>query len=374
MEYDVCIVGGGAAGLMCASQIEYGRVIIIDKNNRLGKKLFVSGGGKCNITNRNVSVDKYYSKNKRRVSDILDNWTFNDVIDFLENYEIKYNELSTGQIFLERSRDIIMPLLMKIKERKSKIVLLQTVTLVYKKDDLFYIEMSNGKRHVAKNVIIATGGKAYQELGSTEFGLSVAKQFRLKLIQNQPALTGLKYTKDVKFLSMLAGVSLPVKIKLRRREFEGSLLFAHFGITGPVVYNTSLYVENGDILNIDLVPDRDLTKLPKRVIKAFMQKFKVEKDEDVLEKLCNFSFPYTKTFGYDKAEVMRGGIDVGWLNDNLEHNRTKGLYFIGEVLDITGELGGYNIHNAFATAKLVADVMNRILAPAEEETYSLCQF
>ncbi len=227
-----------------------------------------------------------------------------------------------------------------------------------KQDDFFIID-TGVEKIKSKNVIIATCGKSYSRLGATEMGLKIAKDFKFKLVQNQPALVGLKYPNELKFLSNLAGVSLPVKIKINNKVFRDNLLFAHYGITGPAVLKASLYVNPKDELEIDFVPHGTLKTVPLRVLKSFMDYFKISKKDRVFQKIKSFKYPYITSFGYEKAEVMRGGVCLSYLNENLGSDKIKGMYFIGEVLDLTGELGGYNLHIAFATAILAARGINK---------------
>ena len=163
---------------------------------------------------------------------------------------------------------------------------------------------------------------------------------------------------ELRFLSNLSGVSLPVKIGVKNKVVEGNLLFAHYGITGPAVLNSSLYVDVGDFLNINFVPYKTLKTVPARALKTFMDYYEISQKDRVFDKLKNFSYKYITSFGYEKAEVMRGGVSLLNLNQNLEAKKVSGLYFIGEVLDITGEVGGFNLHIAFATANCVARAIN----------------
>ncbi len=353
--YKAVIIGAGASGLMCASQIK-GKVLVIDSNKFAGAKILVSGGGKCNFTNLFINEKKYFSSTPEKINKILNNWTVKDILKLINFYNIKYEEKDNGKLFASSAKKILEMLKNECVKNNVDFLFNTCVKDVIKVDDKFVIDI--GKKVETENIIIATGGKSYSRLGASDFGLQFAKKFKLKLVQNQPALVGLKYPNDLKFLSILSGVSLPVQIFIKDKIFEDSLLFAHYGITGPVVLNTSLYVDVGDVLKINFVPKNTIKTVPQRVQRVFANYFKIEQKNMLLNFLSNFSYPYITSFGYEKAEVMRGGVSLSYLTDNLENSKIKGMYFIGEVLDITGELGGYNLHMAFATAKTVSNSIN----------------
>ncbi len=360
MLYDVIIIGAGPSGLACAANIK-GTVLIIDKNDKIGQKLLVSGGGKCNFTNMNISANNYYSSNKDRVKEILKNHSITDIIELLDKYNIKYSQKDNGKLFAENSSKLVNALQQECISNNVKFELNTEVVNIDKNENNTFTVISLNKKYFAKNVVIASGGKSYSHLGGTDFGLKIAKKFKLKLLQNQPALVGLKYPNDLKWMAELSGVSVDVKITLNDKVFKGSLLFAHYGITGPVVLNTSLYINPTDILKINFAINNTLNSIPKRVIKLFTQHYNIEDKNLIINQLSNFEFPYITSFGYEKAEVMRGGVELSYLNEFLGHNRVPGLYFTGEILDITGMLGGYNIHAAFASGKLAARGINKSL-------------
>ena len=358
MVYDVIIVGAGASGLMCASLIK-GSVLIIDKNDKIAKKVLASGGGKCNFTNLNMDPSFYFSCLSNKVEEILTNHTVSDILELLKKYKIKYIQKDNGKLFAENSVDIVNALHKECVNNKVEFLLnTEVIDIIKNEDGLFIVDI--GKKLLTKNVVVASGGKSCSALGASDFGLRIAKKFKLKLIQNQPALVGLKYPIELKFLSELSGMSLNTIIKLNDKYFSGSLLFAHYGITGPVVFNTSLYINPGDELEINFIPLGKDSKLPKNFLRLFKSYYNLSSDK-LFKFLSCFKFKYITSFGYDKAEVMRGGVDLSYLNSYLEHNRVSGLFFSGEVLDITGQLGGYNLHSAFATGKLVAKGINKIL-------------
>ena len=360
MIYDVVIIGAGASGLMCASSLK-GKILVLEKNNSAGAKILVSGGGKCNFTNLNMDASHYYSTLSDRIPFILENWSVDDCLKLISSYNIKYEKKDKTKLFAESAKKILSMLENECKKNKVEFRFGVDIKDVLKIEDEFVVDI--GQKIKAKNIVIASGGKSYSHLGASDFGLRFAKQFKLKLVQNQPALVGLKYPNDFKFLSVLSGVSLPVRVKIKDKIFEDNLLFAHYGITGPVILNASLYVDVGDELEIDFLPFNSFKTMPKRVQKVFMDYFNIMQKDRVFSFLKQFKFPYITSFGYDKAEVMRGGVSLSYLTENLENSKINGMYFIGEVLDITGELGGYNIHMAFATAKTVSkSINNKILS------------
>ena len=345
--YDAIIIGAGASGLMCASKIK-GRVLVLDKNEDIGAKILISGGGKCNFSNKNMGPSHYISSTPERIGDILNNWTVKEAIQLLNKYNVKYEEREKGKLFAFNSKDILNILKSECEKNKVKFALGVDILSVSKDGDLFTIDTGITK-FISKTLVIATGGKSYPHIGASDFGLLLAKQLKFKLIQNQPALVGLKYPNNMKTFSSLSGISLPVNIKVNNKTFSDNLLFAHIGITGPAVLNISLYSNIGDVIEIDFCPDKNLIKLPKRVYNFFMNYFDISQKSQLLSKICNLKYINSGTFGYTKAEVMKGGVWLGYLNNYLGSDKIKGLYFIGEVLDITGELGGYNLHFAFAS-------------------------
>lgn len=360
MIYDVIIIGAGASGLMCASSLK-GRILVLEKNNSAGAKILVSGGGRCNFTNTSMDASHYYSTSSEKIDYILSNWSVDDCLKLLKSYQIKYEKKDKTKLFAESATKILSMLENECRKNKVEFRFGVDVKDVLKEEGGFIVDI--GQKIKTRNIVIATGGKSYSYLGATDFGLRFAKQFKLKLVQNQPALVGIKYPNDLKFLSSLSGVSLPVQIKIKDKIFEDNLLFAHYGITGPVVLNASLYVDVGDELEINFLPVGNFKTMPKRVQKIFMDYYNVSQRDKMISFLKNFKFPYITSFGYDKAEVMRGGVSLSYLTENLENSKISGMYFIGEVLDITGELGGYNIHMAFATAKTVSkSINNKILS------------
>lgn len=356
MIYNTIIIGAGASGLMCASQIK-GQVLVIDKNESAGNKILISGGKNCNFSNKNMSASHYFSSNPERINDILKAFIVADILDLLKKYNIKFEEREGGKYFAFGSKYILEILVSECEKNKTEFRFGTDILSVKKEEDLFIIDTGLESLQ-SKNLVIATGGKSYSHIGGSDWGLKIAKQFGFKITQNTPALVGLKYPNDLKGFASLSGISIPVNVKIKDKEFKDNLLFAHLGITGPAVLNASLYVDIDDELEIDFAPEKNLRAIPNRAYKIFQDYFRTSDKEQLQKAISKFKYKYNGTFGYDKAEVMRGGVSLSYLNKTLGSDKIKGIYFIGEVLDITGELGGYNLHMAFATGRLVANGIN----------------
>lgn len=378
--YEICVVGAGASGLMFAS-LAANRfdIIIIDSNKILAPKLKISGGGKCNITNVYCSVENYFCDSKF-IEPALQHFSNNDLIDFCNFNGVDTREIKRvvdGQIFCRNSSFLIEML----GEKISNALLLNStrVLSVVKLGNVFEIDLGSSKV-VAKNLVVASGGVSYPELNASPIGYEIAKKFGHKIIPATPALVGFTVQSDEFWFKSLSGISIDAKMQIGEKSFEGGLLFAHKGISGPVVLNSSLWWQKGKI-SINFCPkiknlyahlqknkDKNISNamnLPKNFMKAFLNKIKLD-DKKIaelqqleLEKISiiqKYEFSPAGTFGFSKAEVTRGGIctdevDPFTMMSKLEPN----LYFLGEVLDVTGELGGYNLQWAFSSAKICFD-------------------
>jgi len=376
--YDVIILGAGASGLMCASNISKKKsVLIIEGNDKVAKKLKISGGGKCNITNVRVKVENF-DGDKEFLSYALKKFSKESLLKFLERNRIPLEIRKSRYYFCQNSaQDVIDALLNSLKHHT--IVTNCQIIEVLKNDELFSV-ITNDTSYYAKNVVVATGGKSFSNIGATDIGLKIAKFFEHEVKEFTPALVGLTLQKEQFWMKELSGLSCYVKIKIDDREIEEEMLFAHKGISGPAILSASLYWRKGD-LSIDFLPNISLKELvngnkkllsssfnlPKRLAKALLKCVNVEdiectklrkKDIEKLDLLHNYSFSPAGNFGFTKAEVSRGGVISQELHkESLESKRVKGLYFIGEVVDITGELGGYNFQWAFSSAYLCAKAM-----------------
>ena len=359
IKTDIVILGAGASGLFLASFLKGKDYVLID-HNQIPLKIKVSGGGKCNFTNEFVSYDNYVG-DKELVKKVLDNFSNRDVLEFFK--DIKYKKIKNNQYFASNSNEIIK----KLNKKKFLAEILSV-----EKDKSFIIHTSKGDIK-ANKVIVATGGVSYKKLGATDIGYKIAKYFGHSITVPLPALVGLSLQKEQFWMKNLSGVSLKTKIKVKDKLFFDDMLFSHRGITGPAVLNASLYWKKGKI-KCDFLPEFDIKKsnktlsnalpLPKRFTLEFLKahNFKdlpIANSKEAIKLLKNYEFAPAGNFGFDKAEVTKGGVDTNEL-DNLESKLTKNLYFIGEVVDVTGELGGYNFQWCFSSAKYIADRLKMV--------------
>ena len=373
--FDVLIIGGGASSLMCATHLNKNlNVAIIDNNEKLAKKLKISGGGKCNITNKFVDV-KNFDGDERIVLNALNEFSRDDLLDFLKQNNIPLELRKNRYYFCKKSSDDIINVL-KNKTRHVENILNTTVTEIKKIDEIFEIKTSN-KTYKAKKVVVASGGKSFANLGASDIGLSIAKSFDIKVKEFQPALVGLTLQPQQAWMKELSGLSCNVNIKVEDRIIKEEMLFAHKGISGPAILSASLYWKKGNI-SIDFLPNENIFKLingskkllssvidlPKRLARSILKAIDVQdieckkltvKDKKNLEAIHKYEFAPAGNFGFTKAEVSRGGVLSEELNfSTLESLKINNLYFIGEVVDVTGELGGYNFQWAFSSGVVCA--------------------
>ena len=374
--YDVIILGGGASGLMCAANLGKKKSIaILEVNDKLAKKLKVSGGGKCNITNASVEL-KNFDGDSELIEQSLKKFSRDKLLNFLDRNRVEL-ELRKGRYyFCKHSSDEIIDVL-KRSLKNVDTFLNSEILGVAKEDEFFEIKTKNAE-YRAKKVVVATGGKSFKVLGASEIGLDIAKSFEISVKEFTPALVGLTVQKEQFWMRELSGLSCYVEIKVEDRLINEEMLFAHKGISGPAILSTSLYWKKGEI-SIDFLPSKNIVELcegskklvssviplPKRLSKALLNAIdftdkeckKLNKeDREKLRLLHKYSFSPAGNFGFSKAEVSRGGVLASELQkETLESKKVKGLYFIGEVTDVTGELGGYNFQWAFSSAYLCAN-------------------
>ena len=380
MIYDTIILGAGASGLMCAASLpKKHKTLLIDTNEKIGTKIKISGGGRCNVTNSRVSERNYLGESSF-VKGALERFSQSDLLEF-----IKQNgcvpKLEKGRFyFCPKSAQQLIDIFAKLT-KKHTFLLGTDVFGVEKKSDLFSVTTSKGSFR-ARSVVVATGGESFKNLGATKIALEIAQSFGIAYTPFRPALVGFTLQKEQFWFKALSGVSIDVKIELEQKTIRGSLLFAHKGITGPAVLNASLYWKKG-LLKIDFLPNIDLgtilkdgkkkyissiLPLPKRFSKAFLEHLgitdkecmRLTKNEIVTltKELHSYCFAPAGTFGFSKAEVSAGGIDTNELTQHFEAKKIKKLHFIGEAVDITGELGGYNFQWAFSSGKICADFVS----------------
>ena len=376
-SYDVIILGAGAAGLSAAATISPDKkVAIIDMGNTPARKIAISGGGRCNFTNDAVSYERYFGSNPKFVRGIIANITSKDILDWAKNKCIKWSEKAPGQYFCETSaKSIIIPLIQDAKN--ADFFLNETVIKTEKTDGLFIIH-TNKNIYSSKSMIVATGGISFPATGVSDIGYKIAKQFGHKIIPVRPALCAIA-TKIIP--SELSGISINAEIKIGKGVIQDSLLFTHFGLGGPAIYRTTVRDLNDDI-HINLLPNINVydwlrnekqtsgkksifsllaTKLPNRLAKwlaPFENKnladYKDTELKTLSEKINNFII-HKKEFSLynlQSAEVVRGGVSTDEISPKtMESKLCPGLFFAGEVVDIAGDLGGFNLHWAFASGR-----------------------
>jgi len=376
-EVNIVIIGAGASGLMLAALIEEKSILIIDNNSKVGSKILVSGGGKCNITNGKVSSNNYLG-NQRFIHNIIKRFDQNDLLSWFGDRGLTPVIRKNNQYFCENSAKEVVDILKR--EIDSNLFQLETEVLeVEKKLDLFEVTTSKGKVF-AQKVVVASGGLSFPILGATSIGYKIAKVFNHEVHTLSAGLVGFTVQPEQFFFKSLSGIAIDVKITIetvdKKKEINGALLFTHKGISGPAVLDASLYWHKGKI-SIDFLPTLSIDSLklskknisrtlglPSRVAKTFLEVLNIEdktasklnSDEwKKLEGLKAYSFAPAGTFGYSKAEVTRGGVSTDEIDaSSMMSRKVDGLYFLGEVLDVTGELGGYNFQWAFSTAYVCA--------------------
>ncbi len=366
----VIIIGGGASGLMLASLLPPKTATIIEHNARLGAKILISGGGRCNVTNANLSSDNYLGE-KEFISGIIDKFNQHDMLSWCSRRNLNLEIQKNQQYFCPSSAKELQSIFAS-EAQKQTIVLSQSVINVVKNDDYFIVK-TNKDSFKAACVVVASGGLSYTTIGASGIGYDIAGSFGHYIIKPAPALVGFTLQKEQFFLKELSGSSIEnVAISVGGKKCTGAMLFAHKGISGPCVLDASLYWEKGCI-EIDFLPNFDwniaayskknistILPLPKRVLKALIDEIGVSdkqytqltEDEKLkLHTLNSYKFAPAGTFGYNKAEVTKGGVDTNEIDQlTMMSKKVENLYFIGEVLNVTGELGGYNFQWAFSSA------------------------
>lgn len=381
---DVLIIGASASGLMCAIEAaKRGRsVVVLDHARKPGNKIRMSGGGRCNFTNYTVDAENYLSNNVHFCKSAISRFTQWDFIALVHKYNIPYHERDHGQLFCdETAKDILDMLLAECELYKVTICLKTEITKIEKQADNHYrITSSRGDFH-CQSIVIATGGLSIPTMGATPFGYKIAEQFGIKVWPTKAGLVPFTLQPEDKArFSPLSGIAIESVITYQDVSFRENLLFTHRGLSGPVVLQVSSYWQPGSEIQIDLLPDNNLLDelvslqatrsqaklknvladyLPKRVIATFLDEQLLEKSlqnishslfEEVADALHSWRIKPNGTEGYRTAEVTVGGVDCNAVSSKtMEANEVKGLYFVGEVLDVTGWLGGYNFQWAWSS-------------------------
>jgi predicted Rossmann fold flavoprotein len=390
-KVDVVIIGAGAAGLMCA--IEAGkrqrRVLVLDHANKAGKKILMSGGGRCNFTNYNIAPECYLSHNPHFCKSALKRYTQWDFIDLVKQYNIAFHEKTLGQLFCDnKSKDILEMLFAECHKASVEIRLNTRITTVQKTNANFKIQSSNGDI-LCESLVIASGGLSIPTMGASPFGYKIAEQFNIKVWPTAPGLVPFTLQNSEKEkLSLLSGISLPSTVTNALQNFKENILFTHRGLSGPAILQISSYWQAGDTITIDMLPDKILAThlksiqkqlphkqlntilaefFPRRVVDVFLEPSVAAKkihslSHRELDKIgAQFNAWQVKpcgTEGYRTAEVTLGGVDCDALSSKtMEANQVSGLYFIGEVVDVTGWLGGYNFQWAWSSGWAAGQVV-----------------
>ena len=384
--YDVIIIGAGAAGLMCS--FEAGKrgkkVCLLEHSSKIAEKIRISGGGRCNFTNLFSTDSNFISDNKHFCKSAFAKYTQNDFIDLVKKHNIQFFEKKLGQLFcIKSAKDIIDMLVSECISQKVEIFI-DTKIKNLSKDENSYIVNTDKGTISSPSIVIATGGLSIPKIGATDFGYQIAKQFNLKVTELTPALVPLVFEKDIlDFCKSLAGTSLNASIKINKTVFKEGLIFTHRGLSGPSILQISSYWVKDSPIKINLLPDQDIEVIlknrristPKQIVSkilsdylpnklslAICDQLKVKKQigdtsNQILKKVSNFVNNWTVvpsgTEGYKTAEVTLGGIDTKEISSStMECKKHPGLYFVGEVLDVTGHLGGHNFQWAWSSGFL----------------------
>ena len=375
--YDALIIGAGAAGLMCA--IEAGkrgrRVAILERAERTGKKILISGGGRCNFTNLHCQPENFISGNPHFAKSALARYTPQDFIALVEKHGIAYHEKTLGQLFCDRSASQITGMLEAECREAGVKIFVGTKILSVRRTDRFTVTTASGEFQ-APTLVVSTGGLSIPKMGATAFGYDIAKQFGLEISKTSPGLVPLLLnSQDRGNYSDLSGVSAKVMVSANGASFRESMLITHRGLSGPAILQASSYWKPGALIHIDLAPDRDVLSslqkdparntaqvrsaliaiLPKRLATRWLElheraAWSNSSLEDFERELHDWNLAPSGTEGYEKAEVTTGGVDTDELSSKtMESKKVKGLFFVGEVVDVTGHLGGFNFQWAWAS-------------------------
>ncbi|RBQ54939.1 NAD(P)/FAD-dependent oxidoreductase [Klebsiella pneumoniae] len=392
-RFDAIVVGAGAAGMFCAAQAgQLGcRVLLLDNGKKPGRKILMSGGGRCNFTNMYVEPAAYLSQNPHFCKSALARYTQWDFIELVGKYGIAWHEKTLGQLFCDDSAEQIVNLLLAECEKGCVQIRLRSEILSVERDEQGYRLQVNGETLMTKKLVIASGGLSMPGLGASPFGYKVAEQFGLKVLPTRAGLVPFTLHKPLlEQLQVLSGVSVPSTITAENGTlFRENLLFTHRGLSGPAVLQISSYWQPGEFVTVNLLPDCDLDdflneqrsahpnqslkntlamQLPKRLVECLQQlgqipdvtlkQLNVRDQQTLVEPLTAWRVQPNGTEGYRTAEVTLGGVDTNELSSRtMEARKAPGLYFIGEVMDVTGWLGGYNFQWAWSSAWACAQAL-----------------
>ncbi len=381
MEYDTLILGAGAAGLMCAAHVG-GRCLVLDHAKAAGEKIRISGGGRCNFTNMYAEPGNFLSANPHFVKSALARYTQWDFLDLVNRHGIAWHEKTLGQLFCDGSAKQIVAMLMDEAAKADAAVWLEAGIVEVAQDDIGFLVVTEraGKRRTvrAQNLVIATGGKSIPKMGATGLAYDIAKQFGLSVTETRPGLVPLTFAE--KRFAALAGLSLPAQVSAGGANFDEGLLFTHRGLSGPAILQASSYWHEGERITVNLLPSVDAfaalkaqrqaagrrnlgtvlaQMMPARLADFIVQDWGLSGNladqsdaalRDLANRLHDWDLLPAGSEGYRTAEVTLGGVDTAGLNSaTMEAKTVQGLYFIGEAVDVTGWLGGFNFQWAWSS-------------------------
>ncbi|MEM6304146.1 MAG: NAD(P)/FAD-dependent oxidoreductase [Pseudomonadota bacterium] len=386
MEYDVTILGAGAAGMMCAAHAG-GRILVVDHAKAPGEKIRISGGGRCNFTNLHTGPHAFLSENRHFCKSALARYTQWDFIDLVDAHAIPWHEKTLGQLFCDSSAKDIIAMLRAMMQAAGATLELQSAASEIARTEsgfAFTLTTPEGARRVTtRALVIATGGKSIPKMGATGFAYDIARQFGLGLTETRAALV--PFTFSDKRFAAISGVSAPARVQAGEGRFEEGLLFTHRGLSGPAALQASSYWQEGEAITVTLLPDHDLFEdlrrqrqdsgrrnlttelsraLPARLVEHLAEDIDLtgnladwsdKRLKGLCDRLTDWQMTPTGTEGYRTAEVTLGGVDTSGIDARtMQAKGVPGLYFIGECLDVTGWLGGYNFQWAWSSGMACA--------------------
>ena len=382
-KFDVIIIGAGAAGMMSA--IEAGKrgrnVLLVDHYKKIGEKIRISGGGRCNFTNIHTNPNKFLSQNPKFARSALSQYTQNDFINLINKHEIKFHEKKLGQLFCDHSAQQIVEMLLKECELANVSILKEFIIKDVSKENDQYLVSTETDNYLSESLIVATGGLSVPKIGATSFGYEIAKKFDHNIIETLPALVPLTFNEKIlQMCKELTGLSVEAIVSFNKVLFQEGMLFTHRGLSGPSILQISSYWKQGDTIKVNLSPKLNVYQLlekkrklnpkfdilniineilPKRLAQIICSENKVsghisELSNKILKQLSeninNWLINPTGSEGYRTAEVTLGGVNTKELSSKtMMSNKHKNLFFIGEVVDVTGHLGGYNFQWAWSS-------------------------
>ena len=382
-KFDVIIIGAGAAGMMSAIEAAKRdrKVLLVDHYKKIGEKIRISGGGRCNFTNINTNPCKFLSQNPKYVRSALSQYTQNDFINLIKKHEIDFHEKKLGQLFCDHSAQQIVEMLLKECELANVTILKEFIVKDVSKDNDQYLVSTETEQYLGQSLIIATGGLSVPKIGATSFGYEIAKKFDHNIIETLPALVPLTFSEKIlEMCKELTGLSVEAIVSLNKVLFQEGMLFTHRGLSGPSILQISSYWKQGDNIKVNLSPKLNVYQfledkrklnpkldigniisdiLPKRLAQIICSENKVtgnisELSNKILKQISDAINTWiinpTGSEGYRTAEVTLGGVNTKELSSKtMMSNKHENLFFIGEVVDVTGHLGGYNFQWAWSS-------------------------